>query len=179
MGGRIYLRLEGKAPRTCGREPFGETELDLGDAEVEARVVWSANMAVRRSAFERVGPFNESVRIAGDEEEWEVRLRAAGGRILYTPDAWLWHRRTQEDLRFLRLLRVRFRRGRAQARFARIVGQSYRVRTQLLAIARSLAHAARRFCAAGLLTASIQAGRIWGLVNDRPGSSATASGSPE
>ncbi len=163
IGGRIKLRFEGKPPRFCGREPFGDTELDLGDEEKETRLVWSANMAVRRSAFERIGLLNESLFVAGDEEEWELRLLDAGGRIIYTPDAWVWHRRTQDDLRFWRMVRVRFRRGRAQVVFAHAVGRSYRVRTELLAVARSLAHAARRWCAAGLLTASLQAGRIWGL----------------
>jgi glycosyltransferase involved in cell wall biosynthesis len=170
VGGRIRLRLEGKPPRLCGREPFGETELDLGDEEVEARAVWSANMAVPRAAFDKVGLFNETLRIAGDEEEWEVRLAAAGGRIVYTPHAWLWHRRTQDDIRFWRLLRVRFRRGRAQARFAHMTGHSYRIGTQVQAITRSLAHAARRFCCGGLLAASIQAGRVWGLIKDQPAS---------
>lgn len=176
VGGRIRLRLEGTPPRLCGREPFGETELDLGDEEVEARAVWSANMAVSRAAIAKVGLFNEALRIAGDEEEWEVRLAAAGGRIVYTPDAWLWHRRTQEDLGFWRLISVRFRRGQAQARFAHVTGRSYNARTQALAIIRSLAHAARRFCCGGLLAASIQAGRLWGLVRDRPTSRSPADG---
>jgi GT2 family glycosyltransferase len=167
IGGRIRLRLEGKPPRFCGREPFGDTELDLGDEEKEARTVWSANMAIRRSAFEKIGPLNESLSIAGDEEEWELRLLDAGGRIIYTPDAWVWHRRTQSDLRFWRMVRVRFRRGRAQVVFAHAIGRDYRVRTELLAIARSLIHAARRWCSAGLLAASIQAGRICGLIETR------------
>jgi GT2 family glycosyltransferase len=169
VGGRIRLRLEGRPPRLCGREPFGETELDLGDEEVEARAVWSANMAVSRAAIEKIGLFNEALQIAGDEEEWEVRLAAAGGRIIYAPDAWLWHRRTQEDLGFWRLVRLRFRRGRAQARFAHVIGRRYKIGTQLLAIIRSLAHAARRLCCGGLLAASIEAGRVWGSVRDRPG----------
>ena len=31
FGGPIRLLLEGKAPRMCGNEPLGETELDLGE----------------------------------------------------------------------------------------------------------------------------------------------------
>jgi GT2 family glycosyltransferase len=176
VGGKILLRLEGKPPRLCGREPFGETELDLGDAEVEARAVWSANMAVSRAAIDEVGLFNEALRIAGDEEEWEMRLAAAGGRIIYTPDAWLWHRRTQEDLGFWRLIRVRFRRGRAQAKFAHMTGHSYQTRTQLRAVVRSLAHAARCFCCGGLLAASVQAGRVWGVIKDQPVSGTSSEG---
>ena len=47
-------------------------------------MVWGANFAVRRSAVDRIGEFDESFdRGHGDEEEWLLRLRAAGG--LYVP----------------------------------------------------------------------------------------------
>ena len=56
-------------------------------------MVWGANFAVRRSAVERVGEFDETLdRGHGDEEEWLLRLRAAGGRIVYLADAGLDHR---------------------------------------------------------------------------------------
>ena len=50
-------------------------------------------MAVRRSALERIGGFDESVPIYGDEEEWLMRLHAAGGRVAYVAAAGLEHRR--------------------------------------------------------------------------------------
>src|SRR4051794_21063245 len=56
FGGPIRARLEGSAPRGCGREPPPLTTLDLGPDDGEARRVWGANMAVRRAALERVGP---------------------------------------------------------------------------------------------------------------------------
>ena len=61
-------------------------------------MVWGANFAVRRSAVERIGEFDESLdRAHGDEEEWLLRLRAAGGRIVYLADAGLDHRRSADD----------------------------------------------------------------------------------
>ena len=76
-------------------------------------MVWGANFAVRRSAVERIGPFDERiVRPHGDEEEWLERLRAAGGRIVYLAAAGLDHRRSAEDAR---LRRAGARRLRARA----------------------------------------------------------------
>src|SRR3954464_10223503 len=79
-GGPIRARLEGNAPRGCGREAPPVTTLDLGPEDREAHRVWGANMAVRRAALERVGPFDESItRPHGDEEEWIERLQRGGG----------------------------------------------------------------------------------------------------
>src|SRR5215211_1826262 len=81
FGGPIRARFEGGGPRSCGREDPPVTTLDLGADDREAEMVWGANLAVRRSAVERVGWFDELiVRPHGDEEEWLERLRAGGGR---------------------------------------------------------------------------------------------------
>ena len=59
--------------------PEASEEDDLS-RDREAEVVWGANFAVRRSAIERIGEFDESIVTPhGDEEEWLERLRAAGG----------------------------------------------------------------------------------------------------
>ena len=48
-------------------------------------MVWGANFAVRRSAVERIGPFDERiVRPHGDEEEW-LAATARGGRADRVP----------------------------------------------------------------------------------------------
>jgi GT2 family glycosyltransferase len=65
-----------------------------------------ANMAVRRSVVDRVGPFDEALdagtpaRSGGDHEIFG-RILAAGYRIVYEPRAVSWHRhrRTWEELR--------------------------------------------------------------------------------
>src|SRR5215217_9646288 len=114
FGGPIRARFEGHPPRACGREDPPITTLDLGPADTEADYVWGANFAVRRSAIERVGPFDESIVLPhGDEEEWLERLRAAGGRIVYLAGAGLEHRRTAEDARLRPLARAAYARGRA------------------------------------------------------------------
>src|SRR5205814_10730658 len=98
FAGPIRVRLEGRAPHSCGREPPPITALDLGRADTDARFAWGANMAIRRAALERVGPFDETLRNGGDEQEWQERLRARepGARVLYVGAAGVGHRRARE-----------------------------------------------------------------------------------
>ena len=69
-------------------------------------------MALRRSAIELAGPFDESFSTGGDEEEWLRRLTGAGGKVLYVADAPLDHRRAGDDARLRSLMRSAYRRGR-------------------------------------------------------------------
>src|ERR1700733_11900315 len=65
--GPIRPRLEGSRLRSCGREAAPITSLDLGGADTPTRYAWGANMAIRRSALERVGPFDVTIEHGGDE----------------------------------------------------------------------------------------------------------------
>jgi GT2 family glycosyltransferase len=85
FGGPIHPRLEGGGPRACGRERPPITSLELGPDDRDVSLVWGANMAIRRQALERIGPFDEAMRGRGDEEDWERRYKAAGGRVRYLP----------------------------------------------------------------------------------------------
>jgi len=90
--------------------------VDHGKTVTEVRGVLGANMAFRRSAFDKVGLFDERLGpgAAGHEEETEIsaRLRTAGLRIGYSPAAVAYHdvdpRRADRD-RFLRVWRERGR----------------------------------------------------------------------
>jgi len=165
LGGPIRLRLEGPAPRLCGREPLGETELDLGPSDKADVLVWGANMAVRRSAFDLVGLFSENLPIYGDEQEWEERLLDRGGRTVYVPDAWLWHRRTADDLRLLHMLKRRFVRGANSVPYRLARGEpTPRVGGELYGAMRVLGHAVRRGCTWGLLASAAHLGTAWGAI---------------
>jgi Glycosyl transferase family 2 len=78
--GPIRPRLEGRggwSTRSCGREGPPITSLDLGPDDTDRlRFAWGANMAVRRAALERVGPFDTALAGCGDEQEWQERLFA-------------------------------------------------------------------------------------------------------
>src|SRR5256885_16494607 len=114
LGGPIRARLEGPAPRGCGREDPPITSLDLGPADREVELVWSANMALRRAAFERVGPLDERFSTGGDEEEWLHRLRDSGGRVVYVAAAPPHPPRAGAHARLRSLMRGAARGGREQ-----------------------------------------------------------------
>jgi GT2 family glycosyltransferase len=72
--------------------------------------VVGANMAMRRSAAAQIGPFDDklgpgSPQLAGDDLDFVYRAYKAGVKILYTPDAVVYHdhgRRTDLDQAKLR-----------------------------------------------------------------------------
>jgi GT2 family glycosyltransferase len=149
----------------CGDEPLGESELDLGDGALPVEHVWGGNMAVRRAAIERVGPFRDDFRLlGGTETEWQDRLRASGGTVLYVPDAGVWHVRTREELRLMHLLMRHFRRGRGQALNASRTGDGYSPARTLKGLRRGILHALRRRCVVGLVNAARCCGRLVGMV---------------
>jgi glycosyltransferase involved in cell wall biosynthesis len=161
FGGPIRARFEGHAPRACGREDPPITTLDLGSADVEAEMVWGANFAVRRSAIERIGEFDESLdRAHGDEEDWLLRLRAAGGRIVYLADAGLDHRRAPGDSGLGALARAAYHRGRGARSSDRRRGNAPGLGRELRVLAGCGWHTVRRACPQGLIMGAHSAGRI-------------------
>lgn len=168
FGGPIHARFEGGAPRSCGREDPPITVLDLGAADRETDTVWGANFAVRRSAIERVGPFDERiVRPHGDEEEWIERLRLAGGRVVYLAGAELEHRRTAADARLAPLARAAYARGRAARASDRRRGRAPQLGGELRVLAGCGWHTARRGCPQGLIAGAHSAGRLVEAVRGR------------
>jgi glycosyltransferase involved in cell wall biosynthesis len=160
LGGPIRARLEGPAPRSCGRELPPITTLDLGPADREAELVWSANMLVRREAFDRVGPFDESLDTGGDEEEWLRRLRGAGGRVWYVADAGLDHRRAGDDARLRSLMRSAYHRGRNLRGYDETRGAAPGLGRELRILAGCGWHTVRRACPQGLIMGAHSMGRI-------------------
>jgi glycosyltransferase involved in cell wall biosynthesis len=158
FGGPIRPRFEGGA-RACGRHP-AITNLDLGTSECDADLVWSANMAVRRTALERVGPFDETIHRRGDEEDWERRYTAGGGRIRYLPAAGLDHRRSAADSRLLSLAQAEYRVGRAARRWDTRKGTAAPLQTDTRWLLRWGLHTVRRGCPHGIVTAAHYVGRL-------------------
>lgn len=160
FGGPIRGRIEGPAPRACGRESPPITTLDLGSEDVEAEMVWGANFAIRRAALERYGPFDESLRGHGDEQEWLLALRAAGGRIVYLAAAGLDHRRTGQDSRLRSLARAAYHRGREARRTDARRGIAPSAALELRNVAGAGWHTVRRLCPLGLVMGAHSAGRL-------------------
>ena len=164
FGGRIRLRLEGPVPRWCGREPIGETELEEGDADRLVEAAWGANLIVRRSAIERVGPFAEDMDLYGDEVEWQSRIRRDGGAIMYLAHAWVWHRRTGEELRLRALLRRNFKKGLSYPQTRILMRRHVSPWGGLRHVVIGLGHAGRRGCWIGVVRAALGAGHAIGAV---------------
>jgi glycosyltransferase involved in cell wall biosynthesis len=160
FGGPIRARMEGHAPSACGREDPPITTLDLGSHDAEVGMVWGANMAVRRAAFERNGPFDEAISGHGDEEDWLHALRASGGRIVYLAGAGVDHRRAGDDARLTRLARAAYYRGRA----ARVSDQRRGTAPSVLREVRVLAgcawHIVHYACPQGAIMGAHSAGRL-------------------
>jgi GT2 family glycosyltransferase len=160
FGGPIRARLERTGPPACGREPVPITNLDLGPQDVDAELVWSANMAIRAAALARVGPFDERIHGRGEEDEWERRYAAAGGRIRYLAAAGLDHRRARADATLVRLSRAAYALGRTARRNDARKGLYPSLRSELRTLAGCVWHIVRRRCAIGVVMAAEVAGRI-------------------
>jgi len=167
--GPIVASLEGRAPHSCGRENPPITTLELGPHDTDARYAWGANMAIRRSALERVGPFDVSLEHGGDEQEWQERLRAGtpDARVLYVAGAGVEHRRAGPDARLRALSRGAYARGLAARRFDARRAQAPSLAAELLTLTGCLGHVARRRCPAGLTMVAHSWGRIHQAAHER------------
>jgi glycosyltransferase involved in cell wall biosynthesis len=160
FGGPIRARLEGAAPRACGREGAPITTLELGGQDVDVPLVWGANMAIRRAAFDRIGRFDESLNGRGDEEDWEHRYTSHGGRIRYVAAAGLEHRRNAADSRVSALARAGYALGRTARRHDVRMGRAPSLPAELRTLAGCVWHVVRRRCGVGLVLIAHTTGRL-------------------
>ena len=160
FGGPIRAILEGGGPRACGRESAPITSLDLGPQDQDTVLVWGANMAFRRGAFDTVGPFDETLLGCGDEEDWLGRYQAGGGRVRYLARAGVEHRRVAADATVRALARAAYGRGRAARRYDMHRGEAPAKATELRTLAGCGWHIVRRRCANGMVLAAHSAGRL-------------------
>lgn len=160
LTGPIHARFEDHQFRSCGREGPPITTQDHGPDDSDVTYAWGANMTVRRSAIARAGRFDESRELYGDEQEWQGRLLAAGGRIRYVAAAALDHRRAGADARLRELARAAYRRGAASRRFDVFKGRAPSARRELLTLAGCAAHTVRFACPNGIVLAAHSLGRL-------------------
>jgi glycosyltransferase involved in cell wall biosynthesis len=161
FGGPIRARFEGRTPSSCGREDPPITTLDLGDHDAEAPMVWGANMAIRRRALDRIGPFDEDLAVgSADEEDWLRALRAAGGRIVYLAAAGLDHRRVGSDAGLLALTAAAYRRGQAARTSDQRRGAAPGLLREMRVLGGCALHGVRFACPQGAIMGAHSAGRI-------------------
>ncbi len=162
FAGPIAARLEGRPPRSCGRERPPITSLDLGPEDLESEAfAWGANMAIRRRAFDLVGRFDPELSGGGDEQEWQERLLAAGhGPILYVAGAGVVHRRAPADATLRALVRASYRKGREVRHFDEERCRAPSTVAEARTLLACLGHCVRRRCPNGLTMAAHSAGRL-------------------
>ncbi len=165
--GPILARFDDHPLHLCGREDPPITHLDLGPQDRDCDHAWGANMAVRRAALQRVGPFDESRELYGDEQEWQARLKAGGSRLRYVAGAALDHRRAGADARITALARAAYRRGRASRRFDVFKGTAPTPREELRVLAGCALHGPRFRCANGPILTAHTLGRLRSLLDER------------
>jgi len=128
-------------------------------------------MAIRRSAIERLGGFDPSLLGRGDEEEWEYRYVAAGGRIRYLAAAGLDHRRARADARISALVRAAYGQGREARRHDRRFGHARSPGLDLRILVGCVWHTLRRRCAYGVVMGARAAGGLREALVPRLGNS--------
>jgi GT2 family glycosyltransferase len=168
FGGPIRARLEGCRVPMCGREDPPVTALDRGPADQDVEVVWGANLTVRRRAVERAGPFDAGLDLYGDEEEWQERVRAAGGRVRYVAAARLDHRRARPETTLRSLVKTARARGRSARRYEASRGVAPRPAWELRVLAGCLWHTLRRRCGNGIVMAAHTLGRLQEILDPGP-----------
>ena len=80
------------------------------------------NLAIRREVFEACDGFNECLDQRGEEKELLQRIRRAGGRIVYCPEALVWHHRRVSPRRFWR---QNFLSGKARVDILRLAPDAF------------------------------------------------------
>ena len=166
FAGRIRLRIESRRRRDCTRHAVA-TVLELGEGHKPLPVAVAANMAIRRRALARVGVFDEWSLVGGDDTEWFNRAQPFGIRTMYLGDAWVWHRRTDADVRLFRLVRSFFRRGVSSHRMFIRIGRRDAGKQARRQVPRLLREAVRERCVGALAGAALQTGFWWGLFRNR------------
>ncbi len=93
--------------------PGGPNHVLLGDDLAEH--IPGCNMAFRKSALERVGGFDRTFRIAGDDVDVCWKIQRSGGTLGFSPSAVVWHHRRNSATAYLR---QQYNYGRAEAMLA-------------------------------------------------------------
>lgn len=149
---RYHGRFPGRLCTRCSSVDGHELRGERGPVPA----LLGGNMAIRRTAFGRVGTFDPGLSGAGDETEWFMRATRADLSFVYDPALWVWHR---SDVRSpTALMKKSFHQGRTLARLVREQG---RHRTYLAGWVRPLGHALTRRCWGGVFPAARQLGAVF------------------
>jgi GT2 family glycosyltransferase len=113
--------LSTEAEVFCGFAPSTKTEEipAVYAGRIGKDVLFTGNMALYRSTLDEIGPFDERLGVGGRfsaayDNDFGFRLLEARYRIIYVPEALLYHRAWRSERNYLRL---RWNYGRGQGAF--------------------------------------------------------------
>ena len=96
VGAKIYLHSEPKEIWTAATyfnfyfPPL--SKMKYPDSTVEVNSVIGCCMLIRSSVFEAIGKLDEEYFAYGEEDDFNMRARKAGYKLIYCPSAELWHK---------------------------------------------------------------------------------------
>jgi glycosyltransferase involved in cell wall biosynthesis len=162
FGGPVRPIFQVPAPATCPLHELAGTVFDEGPQEKLVGEVWGGNMALRPEAIALAGPFRAGLRVHQDWE-WQQRLTAAGGQIVYLVDAWLWHVRPRRDMRLTVMVGEFMLRGYVRASH----DEGIEARHAALRARQWAEHTIRTRCARGATETARSLGLLCGVIRRR------------
>jgi len=108
VSGKVYFYDEPNRLQTVGKNShpvfivgshIGGKEIDVGqyDGIRERCFVDDVCLLVRRAVFEEVGGYDLTFFLMYEETDWCARVRRAGFKIIYAPDAKIWHKGNRDS----------------------------------------------------------------------------------
>ena len=103
VSGKVYSFAQPETLQTAGRESdpvmlvgrhVGGSEVDVGQCDVERDYDFVDDVFLLASCqvYQSVGGYNPNFFLYYEETDWCARVRRAGYRIAYTPNARIWHK---------------------------------------------------------------------------------------
>lgn len=91
--GIYFYKLSGLARLFPKSRRFGRYYLSYlpEDQPADVDAVIGAFLLIRRTVLEHIGPFDERFFMYCEDEDWCFRAKAAGWRVVYYPQAVVWH----------------------------------------------------------------------------------------
>ena len=73
---------------------IGSREQDKGQYDTEREIAWCDDIywLVRREVWEKIGGYDREFAFQGEDFDWQVRAKQLGYKIMYSPNAKLWHK---------------------------------------------------------------------------------------
>ena len=77
----------------------GVDEIDIGQCDRQENVEFATGccLMIRREVFERIGLLNEKYFLYLEDLDFNVRVKKAGFKIIYQPQAVIWHKNAQSS----------------------------------------------------------------------------------